>query len=105
MVLDMSLIRQILNMKEPLEYNVVAMRIEPPQNITEPFKVILLLRGGGLAVLEALNIEFRGATVGGTVSKRDLCVKINGEGCLSRLDFVFPEGATVIYDNGAMLIE
>ncbi|MGB9725556.1 MAG: hypothetical protein ACPLZ8_02745 [Fervidicoccaceae archaeon] len=101
----MSLIRQILNIKEPLEYYASAMRVEPPENITEPFKVYLLLYNGNIAVLEALNIELRGVAVSGGVSKRNLCVKINGEGCLSRLDLTFPEGALVTYDNGALIVE
>jgi len=101
----MSLIREALRLEEPREYLVRAMRIEPPQNVSEAFRVHLLLYSGSIITLEAISIEFRGAAVGGTISKRDLCVKMSGEGCLSRIDLAFPEGALATYDNGHLAVE
>ncbi|MEM0021563.1 MAG: hypothetical protein QW039_03260 [Fervidicoccaceae archaeon] len=101
----MSLIRQALNLREPAEYIAEAMRIDPPQNVKDPFRVTLLLINGEEILLEAYSINFRSAMINANISRKDLCVKLEGEGCISKLKLSFPRGALVIADNGNITIE
>ncbi|MCI4396703.1 MAG: hypothetical protein JHC28_04010 [Thermoprotei archaeon] len=101
----MSLIRFVYNIEEPKEYFVSALRVEPPSNIRDPFKVRLFLSDGSSSEIEAVVIRMKKAMVEGEITKNCLSVKIGGEGCLSKLELSFPRGAHVTLDNGILTIE
>lgn len=102
MVLDLSLIRRILNLEDPLELKVTEATIFPPESVNEEYIVHLHTVEGSILKLKALKIHFSGAKVSMALNKSNVSVSINGKGSIRRIALKFKDPTLAVFDNGIL---
>lgn len=101
----MSLIREVLNIPDPVEAYVREIIIRPPEDIRLPYKIEAIGIGGERIVLEAFSVRLECVTV--SLSTNGSSISVDGAGeacCIKSLKLAFPRGAYIIYDWGMLRV-
>lgn len=101
----MSLIREVLNIPEPIEAVVKEIVVNPPEDLRLPYKIEALALNGEKISLEAYSVYLECVMV--TLSTNGSSIGVDGSNskcCIKSLKLSFPRGAYMIYDWGVLRV-
>jgi hypothetical protein len=105
-MLDMSLIRNLLNIKGPQEYKITEATVWAPEDLREPFRVALHTIEGKRVFLEPFRIVLDNVRVTTSLDRMIVGIRAeSGECCFIKLGLDFPGKATAFFDRGQLIIK